>query len=248
MIAPGNSNNAGSINAGVSTNSASNVVALNNAEVINAVTPVAASVASTLPATSSAIGSISTGPGMNSANISTTFASSVLSAYQMPSSVAESFTPYETISQTIANSGALNPLGNVTFSTTNIPMSCINGYGCGGSSSSATINSHSFVFNFQNATVTNNYNISYSNFNGYTGTITGANAATAINWSSSTVVSLPVTGQVSANPVSAAMDTVLTSVGTQGLTNRANLATVYTTISSGGNYMGVGNGYKILGK
>jgi hypothetical protein len=180
-------------------------------------------------------------------------ASSALSAYQSASTIAQTLTPYETISQTTANSGALNPLGNVTFSTSNIAMSCVNGYSCGGSSSSAIINNHSFVFNFLNSTVTNNYNISYNNFNGYTGTVSGANAATAINWSSATIVSLPVTGQVSPSPVSAAMDVVLSSVGIQNQTKRANLATVYTTISSplggGGNaYMGVGNGYKILGK
>jgi hypothetical protein len=133
-------------------------------------------------------------------------------------------------------------------------MSCIGGVSCGGATSSATINTHSFIFNFLNATVTNNYNISYNNFNGYTGTVSGSNAATAINWSSPTIVSLPVTGQVSTSPVAAAMDVVLTSVGTQNVTNRANLATVFTTISSpisagGTAYMGVGNsGYKILGK
>lgn len=173
-------------------------------------------------------------------------AASALSAYQSASTVAQTLTKYEDITQTIANSGVLNPLGNITFTTTNVTMSCIANVNCGGGS--ATINSHSFVFNFQNATVTNNYNISYSNFNGYTGTISGNNSATAINWTSPTIVSLPVTGQVSVNPVSAAMDVVLTSVGTQNVTNRANLATVYTTINSGSAYMGVGNGYKILGK
>lgn len=181
------------------------------------------------------------------AALSLAAASSALSAYQSASTVAQSLAAYETISQTIANSGVLNPLGNVTFSATNIAMSCINGINCGGTPS-ATINNHSFIFNFQNSTVTNNYTISYSNFNGYSGTISGNHAASAINWTNPTTVSLPVAGQVSANPVNAAMDVVLTSVGTQNLTNRANLATVFTSINSGTAYMGVGNGYKILGK
>ena len=177
------------------------------------------------------------------------FMKSNYGAYQTALTAAQSLTPYETISQTIANSGVLNPLGNVTFSTSNVAMSCITGVNCGGSSSAATINSHAFTFNFQNATVTNSYNISYSNFNGYTGLITGTNNATATNWKDATTVSLPVTGQMSSNPVSAAMDVVLSSVGSQSGTNRANLATVFTTINSGSAYMGVGNsGYKILGK
>ena len=181
-------------------------------------------------------------------------ANSALNAYQSALTIAQTLTPYESITQAIATSGALNPLGNVTFSTTNVAMSCINGANCGATTSSATINSHSFIFNFLNSTVTNNYNISYNNFNGYTGTVSGSNAATAINWSSATVVSLPVTGQVSSSPVAAAMDVLLSSVGTQNLTKRANLATVFTSISSpinggGTAYMGVGaTGYKILGK
>jgi hypothetical protein len=180
-------------------------------------------------------------------------ANSALNAYQSALTIAQTLTPYETITQGIDISGVLKPLGNVTFSTTNVAMSCINGVNCGGATSSATINSHSFIFNFLNSTVTNSYNISYNNFNGYTGTVSGANTATAINWSSASIVSLPVTGQVSSSPVAAAMDVVLSSVGIQSQTKRANLATVFTSISSpingGGNaYMGVGNGYKILGK
>ena len=177
-------------------------------------------------------------------------ASSALSAYQSASTVAQSLTPYEFITQTIANSGVLNPLGNVTFSANNITMSCIAGVACGGSSSAATINSHNFVINFQNSTVTNNYNISYSNFNGYSGTISGVNAATPINWilSNPNAISLPVTGQVSTNPVSAESNVILSSVGIANVTNRANLAIVFTRLSSGGNYMGTGSGYKILGK
>jgi hypothetical protein len=144
-------------------------------------------------------------------------------------------------------------LGNVTFSISNYAMSCWSN--CAGAS--ATINNHTFVFNFLNSTVTNNYNISFNNFNGNSGTVSGSNAATAINWGSPTVVSLPVSGQASTvgSNVYALMDTVLTSVGSSGLTTRANLATVYTSLFSGGvngvgatSQMGVGSGYKILGK
>ena len=184
-------------------------------------------------------------------------ASSALSAYNSAQTVAQTLTPYETIS---SGTTGLGPLGNVTFSISNYAMSCWSN--CAGAS--ATINSHTFVFNFLNSTVTNNYNISFNNFNGYSGTVSGSNAATAINWSGTVngspypnVVSLPVSGQTSTvgSNVYALMDTVLTSVGTSGVTKRANLATVYTSLFSGGtngvgatSQMGVGSGYKILGK
>ena len=179
-------------------------------------------------------------------------ASSALSAYNSAQNVVQTqnLPSYETIS---SSTTGLGPLGNVTFSISNYAMSCWSN--CAGAS--ATINNHTFVFNFLNSTVTNNYNISFNNFNGYSGTVSGSNAATAINWGSPTVVSLPVSGQASTvgSNVYALMDTVLTSVGSSGLTKRANLATVYTSLFSGGvngvgatSQMGVGSGYKILGK
>ena len=174
-------------------------------------------------------------------------ATSANSAYQTANTVAASLPAYENISQTL-NFGALGPLGSTTFSTSNVAMSCIPGVDCGGMNSAAVINNHSFTVNFQNATVSNNYNISFSNFNGYTGTINGVNSPTPISWGSDTIISLPVSGQTSTAPVSAAMDLVLTSVGLPNVTKRANLATVFTSINSGTAYMGVGNGYKILGR
>jgi len=204
--------------------------------------------------TNAANAAISAQSALNQASVSAlAAANSALNAYASAQTVAQTLTEYETISQTIATPTILGPLGNVTFSTSNYAMSCWSN--CNGAS--ATINNHTFVFNFLTSKVTNNYNISFNNFNGYTGTVSGANSATPIFWSSPTVVSLPVTGQISTvgSNVYAMMDVVLTSVGISGLTNRANLATVYTSLFSGGNsgvgatsQMGVGSGYKILGK
>jgi hypothetical protein len=212
-------------------------------------TNTAATLANTQAASAATAAQTSASQALNS---SLAAASSALSAYNSAQNVVQTqnLPAYETIS---SSTTGLGPLGNVTFSISNYAMSCWSN--CAGAS--ATINSHTFVFNFLNSTVTNNYNISFNSFNGYTGTVSGSNAATAINWSSPTVVSLPVSGQTSTvgSNVYAMMDTVLTSVGASGLTKRANVATVYTSLFSGGtngvgatSQMGVGSGYKILGK
>jgi hypothetical protein len=67
----------------------------------------------------------------------------------------------------------MGPLGTLTFSTSGIPMSCATAPNCG-TNPSAMINSHTVVMNYSAAQVSNTYNVSYSNFNGASGTISGS--------------------------------------------------------------------------
>jgi hypothetical protein len=68
--------------------------------------------------------------------------------------------------------GAMGPLGTVTFNASNIPMSCTVAGACG-TNASAMINSQSLVLNYTAAQMTNTFNVSYSNFYGITGSASG---------------------------------------------------------------------------
>jgi hypothetical protein len=69
--------------------------------------------------------------------------------------------------------GNIGPLGTITFSTGGIAMACQTSPNCG-SNPSATINSQTVVMNYSAAQLTNTYNVSYANFNGASGTISGS--------------------------------------------------------------------------
>jgi hypothetical protein len=69
--------------------------------------------------------------------------------------------------------GNIGPLGTITFSTGGIAMACQTAGACG-TNPSATINSQTVVMNYSAALVTNTYNVSYANFNGASGTISGS--------------------------------------------------------------------------
>jgi hypothetical protein len=67
----------------------------------------------------------------------------------------------------------MGPLGTITFNTGGISMSCQSAGACG-ANPTATINSQTVVMNYTAAQVTNTYNVSYANFNGASGTISGS--------------------------------------------------------------------------
>ena len=68
--------------------------------------------------------------------------------------------------------GAMGPLGVVTFNTSNIPMSCTVAGACG-ANASAMVNSQSVIMNYTAQKVTNTFNISYTNLFGVTGSGSG---------------------------------------------------------------------------
>ncbi len=78
--------------------------------------------------------------------------------------------------------GNVGPLGLVTFNTGGIAMACQNAGACG-TGVTATINSQTVAINYSTAQVTNTYNVSYANFNGSSGTISGSASSgfTAVN-------------------------------------------------------------------
>ena len=69
--------------------------------------------------------------------------------------------------------GAMGPLGTITFNTSNIPMSCTVAGACG-ANASAMINSQSVIMNYTAQKVTNTFNVSYSNLFGVTGSGSGS--------------------------------------------------------------------------
>ena len=162
-------------------------------------------------------------------------ATSSLTAYVSAQSVAESLINrnayYEAIYPNNMTSGELGPLGSVTFSAVNVPMSC---YNCSGT---GTIISQSFVINFLNATATNNYIINFSNFGGKSGTITGSEVATAIGFDGPDMY-LPMSNQKSTTTgVYATTYINLYSVGIPNVTKRANVAQLNTIlVPSAGSY------------
>lgn len=72
--------------------------------------------------------------------------------------------------------GSIGPLGTVTFTIGNVVMSCQSAGACG-ANPTATINNHTVTLNYTAAQMANSYNISYSNFNGASGTISGSATA-----------------------------------------------------------------------
>jgi hypothetical protein len=68
--------------------------------------------------------------------------------------------------------GNIGPLGTITFNTGGIAMACQAGPSCGGAT--ATVNSQTVVMNYTAAQMSSAYNVSYTNFNGYSGTISGS--------------------------------------------------------------------------
>lgn len=105
----------------------------------------------------------------------------------------------------------MGPLGTITFSTGGIPMSCQNVGACG-ANPSAMINSQTVVMNYSAAQVTNTYNVSYSNFNGASGTISGSatSAFSALTAANAQNIELP------ASTTSGPGSTSLTMVGQFG--------------------------------
>jgi hypothetical protein len=162
-------------------------------------------------------------------------ATSSLTAYVSAQTVAEylinRYAYYEAIYPDNMTSGELGPLGRVTFSAVNVPMSC---YNCSGT---GIINSQSFVINFLNATATNNYTISFSNFGGKSGTISGSEVATAIGFDGPDMY-LPMSNQRSTTTgVYATTYINLYSVGIPNVTKRANVAQLNTIlVPSAGSY------------
>jgi hypothetical protein len=137
------------------------------------------------------------------------------------------------------NSGVLSNLGNVTFSVSNLAMTC---YQCAGTGTLT----QSFTINFANSTASTNYNISFSNFNNKSGIISGSSPATAFGYDGVDMY-LNMNNQTStATGVVASSYINLYSVGIQNTTKRANLAQLTTNLLSGGQVM---TGYtKILGR
>lgn len=70
----------------------------------------------------------------------------------------------------------MGPLGAVTFTTGGIPMSCQTNPNCG-TNPAAMINSQTVVLNYTTAQISNAYNVSYTNLNGASGTISGSASA-----------------------------------------------------------------------
>jgi hypothetical protein len=68
--------------------------------------------------------------------------------------------------------GAMGPLGLVTFNAANIPMSCTT-FGACGANATATINSQTVTLNYSQMQMTNTFNVSYANFYGLTGSLSG---------------------------------------------------------------------------
>ena len=68
--------------------------------------------------------------------------------------------------------GAMGPLGLVTFNAANIPMSCTT-FGVCGANATATINSQTVTLNYSQMQMTNTFNVSYANFYGLTGSLSG---------------------------------------------------------------------------
>lgn len=138
----------------------------------------------------------------------------------------------------------IGPLGTVTFSTGNIPMSCQTSGACG-ANPSATINSQTVVLNYSAAQMSNTYNVSYANFNGASGTISGSttsafNALTAANTQN---VNLPGSGAGGAGSTTLAMVGQFGSIG--NLTGK--WSTLTTTLSQSSSAV-MRAGYEVKGQ
>lgn len=122
----------------------------------------------------------------------------------------------------------MGPLGTVTFNTGGIPMACQNAGACG-ANASAMINSQTVVLNYSAAQMSNTYNVSYANFNGASGTISGSatSAFSALTAANAQNVQLP------ASTTSGPGSTSLTMVGQFGSIGAlvGKYSTMTTTLS-----------------
>lgn len=136
----------------------------------------------------------------------------------------------------------MGPLGTTTFNVSNISMSCTNN-NCG-TGAAATILSQSVTLNYSAAQMSNSYNVSYTNFNGATGNISGSasSAFSALSAANSVNVTLPM------STTSGSGSTTLNMIGQFG--SIGNLAgkwsTLTTTLSQGSGVMRAG--YQVKGQ
>jgi hypothetical protein len=141
-------------------------------------------------------------------------------------------------------SGNIGPLGTITFSTGGIAMACQNAGACG-ANPSAMINSQTVVMNYSAAQVTNTYNVSYSNFNGASGSISGsaASAFSALTAANAQNIQLPAS--TTAGPGS----TTLTMVGQFGSIGAlvGKYSTMTTVIAQSANAV-MRAGYQVKGQ
>lgn len=119
----------------------------------------------------------------------------------------------------------MGPLGTVTFNTGGIPMSCQVANACG-ANATAMINSQTVVLNYTAAQMSNTYNVSYANFNGASGTISGSatSAFSALTAANAQNVQLP------ASNTSGPGSTSLNMVGQFG--SIGNLVGKYSTLTT----------------
>jgi len=147
--------------------------------------------------------------------------------------------------------GAMGPLGTVTFSTGNIPMSCTVAAACG-ANASAMINSQTVIMNYTAAQMTNTFNVSYQNFYGVTGTVSGsassAFSALQIPGGGGSAPQLNVI--LPGSPASGTGGTTLNMVGQFGSIGSlvGKWSTLTTTLALGSNPAQMRAGYQVKGQ
>jgi hypothetical protein len=121
--------------------------------------------------------------------------------------------------------GRIGPLGTVTFTAGNIPMSCQVSGACG-ANPTARINSQTVVVNYSAAQMSNTYNVSYANFNGASGTISGSATAafSALTAANAQNVNLPMSNTAGAGSTTLGMVGQFGSIG--------NLVGKYSTLTT----------------
>jgi hypothetical protein len=149
--------------------------------------------------------------------------------------------------------GAMGPLGTVTFNANNIPMSCTVAGACG-ANASAMVNSQSVILNYTAKQMTNTFNISYSNFYGITGSASGS-ATSAFS-----ALQVPSSGPGSIGPqlnvylpgdgTAGSGGTTVSMVGQFGSIGKlvGKWSTLTTFIGAGSNPAGMRAGYQVKGE
>jgi hypothetical protein len=143
--------------------------------------------------------------------------------------------------------GNIGPLGTITFSTGGIAMACQNSPNCG-TNASAMINSQTVVMNYSAAQVTNAYNVSYANFNGASGTISGSatSAFSALTAANAQNIQLPMSNDSGPGSTSLNMVGQFGSIG--NLVGKFSTLTTTLAQVNGGNVSVMRAGYQVKGQ